>query len=141
MSVLIQGGTIVNADRTFRADVLCEDGLIAAVGEGLKAPQGATVVDAGGQYVMPGGIDPHTHMQLPFMGTVTTEDFYSGTAAGLAGGTTMIIDFAIPNPQQNVMETYQQWREWAEKSVADYSLHVAITWLLVQILFLLNTQK
>ena len=128
MSVLIQGGTIVNADRTFRADVLCEDGLIAAVGEGLKAPQGATVVDAGGQYVMPGGIDPHTHMQLPFMGTVTTEDFYSGTAAGLAGGTTMIIDFAIPNPQQNVMEAYQQWREWAEKSVADYSLHVAITW-------------
>jgi dihydropyrimidinase len=128
MSVLIKGGTVVNADRTFRADVLCEDGLIVAVGEGLKAPQGATVVDAGGQYVMPGGIDPHTHMQLPFMGTVTTEDFYSGTAAGLAGGTTMIIDFAIPNPQQNVMEAYQQWREWAEKSVADYSLHVAITW-------------
>ncbi len=128
MSVLIQGGTIVNADLTFRADVLCEDGLITAVGEGLDAPQGATIVDAGGQYVMPGGIDPHTHMQLPFMGTVTTEDFYSGTAAGLAGGTTMIIDFAIPNPQQNVMEAYQQWREWAEKSVADYSLHVAITW-------------
>ncbi len=128
MSVLIQGGTVVNADSTFRADVLCEDGLITAVGEGLKAPTGATIVDAGGQYVMPGGIDPHTHMQLPFMGTVTTEDFYSGTAAGLAGGTTMIIDFAIPNPQQNVMEAYQQWREWAEKSVADYSLHVAITW-------------
>ncbi|MDH3908481.1 MAG: dihydropyrimidinase, partial [Gammaproteobacteria bacterium] len=74
------------------------------------------------------GIDPHTHMQLPFMGTVTTEDFYTGTAAGLAGGTTMIIDFAIPNPQQNLIETYQQWREWAEKSVADYSFHVAITW-------------
>ena len=128
MTVLIQGGTVVNADRTFRADVLCEDGLITAVGEGLKAPKGAEIVDAGGQYIMPGGIDPHTHMQLPFMGTVTTEDFYSGTAAGLAGGTTMIIDFAIPNPQQNVMEAYQQWREWAEKSVADYSLHVAITW-------------
>ncbi len=77
--------------------------------------QGATVVDAGGQYVMPGGIDPHTHMQLPFMGTVASEDFYSGTSAGLAGGTTMIIDFAIPNPQQNILETYRQWREWAEK--------------------------
>jgi dihydropyrimidinase len=62
------------------------------------------------------------------MGTVTTEDFYTGTAAGLAGGTTMIIDFAIPNPQQNLIETYQQWREWAEKAVADYSFHVAITW-------------
>jgi len=128
MTVLIQGGTVVNADRTFRADVLCEDGVIAAVGEGLEVPSGAKLVDAGGQYVMPGGIDPHTHMQLPFMGTVTTEDFYTGTAAGLAGGTTMIIDFAIPNPQQNIMEAYQQWREWAEKSVADYSFHVAITW-------------
>ena len=108
--------------------MLCENGVITSVADTIDAPKGATVVDAGGQYVMPGGIDPHTHMQLPFMGTVTTEDFYSGTAAGLAGGTTMIIDFAIPNPQQNVMETYRTWREWAEKSVADYSFHVAITW-------------
>ena len=128
MTVLIKGGTVVNADRTFRADVLCENGIITSVGEGIDAPSGATVVDAGGQFVMPGGIDPHTHMQLPFMGTVTTEDFYSGTAAGLAGGTTMIIDFAIPNPQQNLIEAYMQWREWAEKSVADYSFHVAVTW-------------
>ncbi len=128
MTVLIRGGTVVNADRSFRADVLCQDGQIAAVGDDLDAPSEATVVDAGGQYVMPGGIDPHTHMQLPFMGTVASEDFYSGTAAGLAGGTTMIIDFVIPAPQQNIMEAYQQWREWAEKSVADYSFHVAITW-------------
>ncbi len=128
MTVLIKGGTVVNAEHSIRADVLCQDGLISAIGLDLEAPSGATVIDAGGQYVMPGGIDPHTHMQLPFMGTVTTEDFYSGTAAGLAGGTTMIIDFAIPNPQQNLMETYNQWREWAEKSVADYSFHVAVTW-------------
>jgi dihydropyrimidinase len=128
MTVLIKGGTVVNAERSVRADVLCEDGVIAAVGQNLDAPKGAAVVDAGGQYVMPGGIDPHTHMQLPFMGTIASEDFYSGTAAGLAGGTTMIIDFAIPNPQQNVLETYHQWRDWAEKSVADYSFHVAITW-------------
>ena len=128
MTVLIKGGTVVNAEQTFAADVLCQDGIITAVGENLDAPKGATVVDAGGQFVMPGGIDPHTHMQLPFMGTVTTEDFYSGTAAGLAGGTTMIIDFAIPNPQQNLLETYHQWRDWAEKSVSDYSFHVAVTW-------------
>ncbi|MDH3533990.1 MAG: dihydropyrimidinase [Gammaproteobacteria bacterium] len=128
MTVLIKGGTVVNAERSVRADVLCQDGVITAVGENVDAPAGATVVDAGGQYVMPGGIDPHTHMQLPFMGTVTTEDFYTGTAAGLAGGTTMIIDFAIPNPQQNILETYRQWREWGKKSVADYSFHVAITW-------------
>jgi dihydropyrimidinase len=128
MTVLIKGGTVVNADRSVRADVLCEDGIITAVGENLDAPKGATVVDAGGQYVMPGGIDPHTHMQLPFMGTVASEDFYSGTAAGLAGGTTMIIDFVIPSPQQSLIEAYKQWREWAEKSVADYTFHVAITW-------------
>jgi dihydropyrimidinase len=128
MTVLIKGGTVVNADRSFRADVLCQDGLITAVGEDLDAPSGATLVDAGGQYVMPGGIDPHTHMQLPFMGTVASEDFYSGTAAGLAGGTTMIIDFVIPAPQSSVLGAYHQWREWAEKSVADYSFHVAITW-------------
>jgi dihydropyrimidinase len=89
---------------------------------------GAGLVVAGGKYLMPGGIDPHTHMQLPFMGTVASDDFYTGTAAGLAGGTTMIIDFVIPSPQQNVMEAFKQWREWAEKATADYSFHVAITW-------------
>ncbi len=128
MSVLIKGGTVVNADRSFQADVLCHDGLIQEITEGIDIPADCEVIDATGQYVMPGGIDPHTHMQLPFMGTVASEDFYTGTAAGLAGGTTMIIDFVIPAPQQNILEAYHQWREWAEKSVSDYSFHVAITW-------------
>ena len=127
-AVLIRGGTVVNADRAFRADVLCQSGRIVAVAEGLSAPAGATVVEAGGQYVMPGGIDPHTHMQLPFMGTTTMDDFYDGTAAAMAGGTTTIIDFVIPNPQQPLMEAYHTWRGWAEKSASDYSFHVAITW-------------
>ena len=128
MSVLIKGGTIVTADQTFRGDVLCANGKIVEIGVDVAAPARAEVVDAGGQFVMPGGIDPHTHMQLPFMGTVASDDFYSGTAAGLAGGTTMIIDFVIPNPKQRIMEAYNQWREWAQKSTADYSFHVAITW-------------
>ncbi len=127
-NLLIRGGTVVNADRSFRADVLTQNGKIAAVGESLQAPAGATVVDAGGQYVMPGGIDPHTHMQLPFMGTVTMDDFFTGTAAGLAGGNTTIIDFVIPNPKQPLMEAYQTWRGWAEKAAGDYSFHVAVTW-------------
>jgi len=127
-AILIRGGTVVNADRQFRADVLCVDGTIHSVGDALQAPAGAQVVDAGGQYVMPGGIDPHTHMQLPFMGSVTMDDFFTGTAAGLAGGTTSIIDFVIPNPQQSLMEAYQTWRGWAEKSAADYGFHVAVTW-------------
>ena len=128
MSVLIKNGTIVNADQSFQADVLCADGKIQEIGSNISAPSGAEIIDAAGQYVMPGGIDPHTHMQLPFMGTVASEDFYTGTAAGLAGGTTMIIDFVIPAPQQNIMEAYHQWREWSQKAVADYSFHVAITW-------------
>jgi dihydropyrimidinase len=127
-SILIQGGTVVNADHAFKADVLTQNGKIVTVGLDLQAPAGTTVVDAGGQYVMPGGIDPHTHMQLPFMGTVTMDDFYTGTAAGLAGGTTSIIDFVIPNPQQPLMEAYQTWRGWAEKAAGDYSFHMAITW-------------
>ena len=126
--LFIRGGTVVNADRAFKADVITQDGKITAVGENLTAPAGATVVDAGGQYVMPGGIDPHTHMQLPFMGTTTMDDFYTGTAAGLAGGTTTIIDFVIPDPQENILDAYRKWRGWAEKSAGDYSFHVAITW-------------
>jgi len=128
MSVLIRGGTVVSADNTYEADVYCEEGKIVAIGSGLTCPSDTEIIDASGQYVMPGGIDPHTHMQLPFMGTVASEDFYTGTAAGLAGGNTTIIDFVIPAPQQSLMEAYNQWREWAEKSVADYSFHVAITW-------------
>jgi dihydropyrimidinase len=127
-AVLIRGGTVVNAESSIKADVLCEGGLIGAVGPDLQAPAGCTIVDAGGALVMPGGIDPHTHMELPFMGTVTKDDFYTGTAAGVSGGTTMIIDFVIPNPKQPLMEAYRDWRGWAEKSAADYSFHVAVTW-------------
>ena len=128
MTTIIRGGTVVNADRAFKADVLCYGDKIVAVGDKLDAPAHATVIDAGGQYVMPGGIDTHTHMQLPFMGTVAADDFFNGTAAGLAGGTTTIMDFVIPNPQQSLMEAYHTWRGWAKKSAADYTFHVAITW-------------
>lgn len=128
MSIVIRGGTVVTADQTWQADVYCENGLVKAIGKQLDVPDSAEVIDATGQYVMPGGIDPHTHMQLPFMGTVASENFFTGTAAGLAGGTTMIIDFVIPNPQQSLMEAYKTWRQWSEKSCSNYSFHVAVTW-------------
>ncbi|MFZ4115706.1 MAG: dihydropyrimidinase [Chthoniobacterales bacterium] len=128
MNIIIKGGTVVNANAEFRADVLCQEGRIVAVGEHLEAPAGSEIIDAGGQYVLPGSIDPHTHMQLPFMGTVTADDFFTGTAAGLAGGTTSIIDFVIPSRHQSLMEAYQTWRSWAEKSACDYGFHVGVTW-------------
>lgn len=128
MNLLIKGGKLVNADNSIFADVYCENGIIKAIGHDLKIPDDTEIVDATGKLVMPGGIDPHTHMQLPFMGTVASEDFYSGTAAGLAGGTTMIIDFVIPSPQQPLMEAFETWKGWASRSVADYSFHVAVTW-------------
>ena len=77
-SVLIRGGTVVNADTSVVADVLCQGGVITAVGTGLQAPADCEVIDAGGLLVRPGGIDTHTHMELPFMGTVTKDDFYTG---------------------------------------------------------------
>jgi dihydroorotase-like cyclic amidohydrolase len=128
MTTIIRGGTVVNADRAFRADVLCFGDKVVAVGETLDAPSNATLIDAGGQYVMPGGIDTHTHMQLPFMGTVTADDFYTGTAAGLAGGTTTIMDFVIPDPGQGLLDAFHTWRGWARKSAGDYTFHVAVTW-------------
>ena len=128
MAYLIRGGTVVNADASEKADVYIHDNKIAAVGNDLDVPAGTEVIDASGQLVMPGGIDPHTHMQLPFMGTVASEDFFTGTAAALAGGTTSIIDFVIPSPQQPLMDAYKTWRGWSEKACADYSFHVAVTW-------------
>ncbi len=97
MTLLVRGGTVVNADQSVRADVLCDGRRIVAVGHDLDAPAGTDIVDAGGLLVLPGGIDPHTHMEMPFMGTTSTDDFYTGTPAALAGGTTMIIDFVIPD--------------------------------------------
>ncbi|MBI3442105.1 MAG: dihydropyrimidinase [Proteobacteria bacterium] len=128
MSLLIKGGTVVTADQTFKADVYCQDGIIKAIGQNLETPAKTEVIDASGQYVMPGGIDPHTHMELPFMGTVASEDFLSGTTAGAVGGTTMIIDFVIPAPKESLLSAYEKWRGWAKKAATDYSFHVAVTW-------------
>ncbi len=126
-TLLIRGGTVVNADYSRPADVLVAGETIAAVGTRLDAPAGAEVIDAGGCYVMPGGIDPHTHLEMPFMGTVTADDFESGTKAALTGGTTMVVDFCIPNPGQSMLAAYQDWRRKSEKAASDYGFHMAVT--------------
>ncbi len=127
-TILIRGGTIVNHDHSRRADVLVSDGKIVAVDSKLEAPKGAETIDAGGALVMPGGIDPHTHMELMFMGTVSADDFEWGTKAALSGGTTMIVDFCIPAPRQSMLAAYQDWRRKSEKAASDYSFHMAVTW-------------
>eukprot|EP00079_Xenopus_tropicalis_P008464 XP_002931585.1 PREDICTED: dihydropyrimidinase [Xenopus tropicalis] len=129
--ILIKGGKIVNADCSVLLDVYVENGLIKDIGENLR-PDRCTdlkVIDAAGKLVMPGGIDTHTHMQFPFMGTHSVDDFCIGTQAAVAGGTTMVIDFAIPKKGESLIEAYETWRSWADPKVCcDYSLHVAVTW-------------
>ena len=127
MPILIRGGTVINHDHSRRADVLVVDDKIAAIGTALEPPAGAEVVDAGGGFVMPGGIDPHTHLEMPFMGTVTADDFEWGTKAALAGGTTMVVDFCLPDPGQSMLAAYQDWRRKSEKAAADYGFHMAVT--------------
>lgn len=128
MSVLIKNGTIVTAIDRYVGDIRCEDGKIVALGPKLEASSKDEVIDASGQYVFPGGLDPHVHMELPFMGTVSADDFETGTAAGVAGGTTSIIDFVIPGRGDSYDEALKWWYEKAAKSVSDYGFHMAITW-------------
>jgi dihydropyrimidinase len=129
MGILIKNGEIITAADRFVGDVYCEGGTIAAVGALLeKRHAGDTVIDASGQLVLPGGVDAHVHMELPFMGTESSDDFETGTAAGVAGGTTSIIDFVIPSRNQPLLDGLAQWQEKAKKAVADYAFHMAVTW-------------
>jgi dihydropyrimidinase len=127
MALLIRGGTVVNHDHSRRADVLIDGDRIAAVAPAIEPPASAEIIDAGGAYVLPGGIDPHTHLEMPFMGTVTADDFESGTGAALTGGTTMVVDFCLPDPGQSMLAAYQDWRRKSERAVADYGFHMAVT--------------
>ena len=125
MSLVIEGGTVVAADRTYKADVLVEGETIKAIGEGL---QGDSTLDAKDCFVMPGGIDPHTHLDMPFMGTNSADNYESGTKAALSGGTTMVVDFCIPNRNQPLMEAFADWQKRSKDAVSDYAYHMCITY-------------
>jgi dihydropyrimidinase len=125
--LVLAGGTVVTAEGSFRADVAVQGEKIAAVGVDLPR-DGAEVVDVSGARLMPGFIDGHTHMDMPFGGTVTADDWDTGTAAALAGGTTTIVDFSLQDVEGTLAGAVETWQGKAEgKAHIDYGLHVAIT--------------
>ncbi|KAI4308205.1 hypothetical protein L6164_031304 [Bauhinia variegata] len=124
--LLIKGGTVVNAHRKEVADVYVEDGIIVAVKPNIRVGDDVTMLDATGKFVMPGGIDPHTHLAFGFMDTETVDDFFTGQAAALAGGTTMHIDFVIPI-DGSLTAGFEAYEKKAKKACMDYGFHIAIT--------------
>ena len=123
--LLFRGGTLVTASEMFAADVLVADEKIAAVGRDLVAPD-AEIVDVHGKFLLPGGIDPHVHYDLPMFGTVSSDDHYTGTKAAAFGGTTTVMDF-IPQDWPTLEEAVQAWHEKAAKAAVDYGFHMNIT--------------
>ena len=127
-SVLIQNGTIVNADSTVKADLLIDGAVIKEVRAGIPEGAADTVVDASGLLVLPGGIDAHTHLDMPFGGTKSADDFETGTRAAAIGGTTTIVDFAIQARGTKMRTALDTWWKKAEgKACIDYGLHMIVT--------------
>src|SRR5579863_2206282 len=125
---LIRNGTIVTATDMYLGDVGILDGKIAAIGKDLSVENAKNVIEARGRYVMPGGIDVHTHLDMPFGGTMSADDFESGTIAAAYGGTTTLIDFAIQYKGQTLRHAFDTWMKKADgKAVIDYSFHCIIT--------------
>lgn len=126
MNKVIKNGVIVTATDTFQADILIENETIVQIGEDINIP-GAEVIDAKGNYVFPGGIDPHTHLDMPFGGTVTKDDFETGTRAAAFGGTTTIIDFCLTKKGETLKSAVDTWHEKSKnKAVIDYGFHLQI---------------
>jgi dihydropyrimidinase len=127
MTILIKNGTIVTAADTFRGDVFIDGERISTIGASLATPSDR-VIDAAGKYVIPGGIDVHTHLDMPFGGTTSADDFESGTIAAAHGGTTSIVDFAIQYKGERLHTAWENWSRRAEgKAAIDYGFHMIIT--------------
>lgn len=132
MSILIQGGRVITAVDDYFADVLIEGERVTQIGANL-AVRADRIIDARGRYVIPGGIDAHTHLDMPFGGTTSADDFDSGTVAAAHGGTTTVIDFAIQQKGRSTLEGLDAWHEKADgKATIDYSFHMIVTDMAVE---------
>ena len=125
MATLIRNGTLITASETFEADILIEDEKIALIGKDLQHPN-AEVIDATGKLIMPGGVDPHVHLDLPMFGTVSSDDHYTGHKAAAFGGTTTVMDFVVLE-NDGFQRSVDIWMKMAEKAAIDYSFHMNLT--------------
>jgi dihydropyrimidinase len=128
MSICIKRGTVVNGDGSRKADVLIEGGLISRVAGEIVPPADCREIDADGLLVIPGGIDPHTHLAMPAGELRAADDFEGGGRAALAGGTTTVIDFVNPLRGQSFLQAFEQWMGLAKKATCNYSFHVTVSW-------------
>lgn len=127
--ILIKNGLIVSSEKSYVSDILIDGEKIIEVGQELEFPD-AVVIDATGKIVMPGGIDPHTHFDLPMFGTVSSDDHYTGHKAAIFGGTTTVMDFVPLDKKLGLIESVKKWRKKADKNAAiDFSFHMNITHL------------
>ncbi len=125
MATLIKNGTLITAAESFEADILIEDEKIALIGKNLQHPS-AEVIDASGKFLMPGGIDPHVHLDLPMFGTVSSDDHYTGHKAAAFGGTTTVMDFVVFE-KEGFQHSVDIWMKMAQKAAIDYSFHMNLT--------------
>jgi dihydropyrimidinase len=127
MSILIKNGRIITADSDSVADIFIEGETVKAIGKDLPL-QADETIDASGKFVFPGGIDPHVHLDMPFMGTFSSDSYETGTRAALFGGTTMVIDFILQKQGASLADALKEWRSRSDNNcVGDYSFHMAVT--------------
>lgn len=127
MSILIKNGNIITATDNYIADIFIEGETISAIGKNLQI-KADKEINATGKLVMPGGIDPHVHLDMPFMGTYSSDNYETGTRAALYGGTTMVIDFILQKQGNSLQAALDEWRSRSDNNcVGDYSFHMAVT--------------
>jgi dihydropyrimidinase len=127
-NLLIRGGSVFSDGKFISGDIEIKDGIISRIGGGIIKPDPCEIIEAYGKSIFPGGIDPHVHMELPTPAGNSSDDFYSGSRAAIAGGTTALIDFVTPERGESFIEAFKKRKKQAEKSLIDYTLHVSPTW-------------